>query len=653
VVEGDGDRGFHPGGVAMSTGIDWTERVWNPVTGCDSVSPGCDHCLDPATLVLRADMQWVPIDSLSVGDEVVSFTDEPELGQNRVWEVGTVLAKWDTFKPTVTFTLGTGQTITASEDHKWLVAKRASSKWWRPTLSLTFWTEVRTLTCSPTDITTADYKAGYIAGATVGDGTFRWPADAPGQQVYWRIAKPFRDRVVLDRLSRFLSDFGYDVPVRKFDGGASPFADAPLPMAKVESRRGDVLQLIADFSCERHSPEWMAGWLSGMFDTDASYTGGNLRFCQSKDNGALDRAIRYAKELGFEMRLEEFEGAACPTARLHGGIAENIAFLSAISPVMPHRMTDFYGKRLETPASPVVAISRGPVQRLVDITTSTGTFIAQGALTHNCYAMTMAKRLKGMGQAKYQRDGDPKTSGPGFGLTVHPDVLSAPLRWRKPTRVFVNSMSDLFHADVPDEFIAHVFATMAATPQHTYQVLTKRHGRMRSLLSSHEFDVAVADAWCALGTRSGATDDDHTPPYPLPNVHLGVSAENQQWADIRIPALLETPAAVRWVSAEPLLGPIDLCNCYPCGVTPDGFEGVQEHCNIHGRNGLGWLVIGGESGPNARPCEERWIRGMVEQCIVAGVPVFVKQLGGHPDKRHDIKEFPPGLQVRQYPAVVS
>ena len=101
----------------------------------------------------------------------------------------------------------------------------------------------------------------------------------------------------------------------------------------------------------------------------------------------------------------------------------------------------------------------------------------------HCYAMTMAKRLKGMGQAKYQRDGDPKTSGPGFGLTVHRDALTLPLRWRKPRKVFVNSMSDLFHADVPAEFIARVFAVMAACPQHTFQVLTKRHARMKSLLN--------------------------------------------------------------------------------------------------------------------------------------------------------------------------
>src|SRR5580704_10721215 len=112
-----------------------------------------------------------------------------------------------------------------------------------------------------------------------------------------------------------------------------------------------------------------------------------------------------------------------------------------------------------------------------------------------CYALTMAKRLKGMGQAKYQRDGDPKTSGPGFGLTVHPDALDLPRHWRKPRKVFVNSMSDLFHKDVPSEFIARVFAVMAACPQHTFQVLTKRHARMRSLLNNDGFLGAIGRHW--------------------------------------------------------------------------------------------------------------------------------------------------------------
>lgn len=232
----------------------------------------------------------------------------------------------------------------------------------------------------------------------------------------------------------------------------------------------------------------------------------------------------------------------------------------------------------------------------------------------HCYALTMAKRLKGMGAAKYQRDGDPKTSGPGFGITEHPDTLTAPMRWQKGRRVFVNSMSDLFHDGVSDEFIARVWAVMAATPQHTYQVLTKRHGRMRSLLSSTSFDLAVAEAWSRLGTTAGALDADHTPPYPLPNVWVGVSVEDQKRADLRIPALLQTPAAVRFLSCEPLLGRVDLISA--ANKTRDWQPG-----------GLGWVIAGGESGPGARPMHPEWVRFLREQCGASDVPFFFKQWG--------------------------
>jgi protein gp37 len=141
--------------------------------------------------------------------------------------------------------------------------------------------------------------------------------------------------------------------------------------------------------------------------------------------------------------------------------------------------------------------------------------------------------------------------------------LTEPLGWKKPAKIFVNSMSDLFHKDVPVEFIAKVFAVMALTPQHTYQILTKRHARMRSVLSNPDFEQQVDRALLTVPEFSQFEITGRTWPlpkagWPLPNVHLGVSVENQKWADIRIPALLDTPAAVRWVSAEPLLGPVDL-----------------------------------------------------------------------------------------------
>lgn len=184
----------------------------------------------------------------------------------------------------------------------------------------------------------------------------------------------------------------------------------------------------------------------------------------------------------------------------------------------------------------------------------------------HCYAETFAERWRGTPGHYFEN---------GFDVQLRPDKLEVPLRWRKPRRIFVNSMSDLFHADVPDAYIAKVFGVMALTPRHTYQVLTKRHARMRSLLNSDAFHLSV------LAETARQQDERHPMPawvpgacrlkaWPLPNVHLGVSVEDQKWADVRIPALLETPAAVRFLSCEPLLGPVDLTRWMPpiSPVTP-------------------------------------------------------------------------------------
>jgi protein gp37 len=234
----------------------------------------------------------------------------------------------------------------------------------------------------------------------------------------------------------------------------------------------------------------------------------------------------------------------------------------------------------------------------------------------------MAKRLKGMGSSKYQTDGDPRTSGPGFGVAVHPGSLDAPLHWRKPRRIFVNSMADLFHDKVSDEFIADVFAVMALASQHTFQVLTKRHARMRNLLSRASFVEMVADR---VQVRDGISSRDIAS-WPLPNVWLGVSVENQPWADIRIPALLDTPAAVRWLSCEPLLSPVDLTRWLhesTCALATEGMCTCFEPREVR----PDWVVVGGESGPGARPMHPDWARSLRDQCQAADLPFLFKQWG--------------------------
>jgi protein gp37 len=194
----------------------------------------------------------------------------------------------------------------------------------------------------------------------------------------------------------------------------------------------------------------------------------------------------------------------------------------------------------------------------------------------NCYALTLAKRLKAMGQLKYQNDGDPRTSGPGFGLTIHASALRQPYTWGGHRVVFVNSMSDLFHARVPLDFVRQVFAVIADTPQHTYQVLTKRSARLPK--------IAAKLDWPA-------------------NLWMGVSIEHSDML-FRADHLRTVPAAIRFVSLEPLLGPL---------------PGLD-------LTGIDWVIAGGESGPGHRPVDPGWIRDLRDQSVGQGVAFFFKLL---------------------------
>lgn len=229
-------------------------------------------------------------------------------------------------------------------------------------------------------------------------------------------------------------------------------------------------------------------------------------------------------------------------------------------------------------------------------------------VTGYCYAETFAERWRGTRGHYFET---------GFDVQLRPDKLDLPLRWTKPRKVFVNSMSDLFHDKVPDEYIARVFAVMALAPQHTFQLLTKRHGRMRALLNSRDFLQLVWDAWSLEDgpDESESLGTDPAERWPLPNVWLGVSAEDQKRADLRIPALLDTPAAVRFVSAEPLLGPIDLHG------DPIGKD------SVFWIGHLDWVIVGGESGPGARPMHPDWARSIRDQCVAGGVPFLFKRWG--------------------------
>lgn len=329
----------------------------------------------------------------------------------------------------------------------------------------------------------------------------------------------------------------------------------------------------------------------------------------------------------------------------------------------------------------------------------------------NCYAERIAARFSrsiddipgpriGQTHDAFHGFAEPTPAGPRWTGRVEliDDKLREPLTWRTPARVFVNSMSDLFHENLLDDAIDKVFAVMALAPQHTFQVLTKRADRMHDYfaklpgmqrLARIAYEAGMISGKVVLGQGGeiawSATPSTRTierdgswqfPAWPLPNVWLGVSVEDQENADKRIPELLQTPAAVRFVSAEPLLGEVDLglssatCACcprwasrwvsVPCMVIADFPMCLQPQfrnrfvrpgihratSNPHGAlsvNGIGlrpsdfealpsldWVIVGGESGPGARPFDLEWGQSAVNQCRVANVPVFVKQFGAVP-----------------------
>lgn len=218
----------------------------------------------------------------------------------------------------------------------------------------------------------------------------------------------------------------------------------------------------------------------------------------------------------------------------------------------------------------------------------------------NCYAERMSKRLAG--RCGYDKD-EP------FKVTLHRDRLHEPMRWTKPSKVFVCSMSDLFHDDVPFSFLDELFGVMVAARKHTFLVLTKRPERMYEYM---------------MTCQRGADDTGYK--FPWEHIWLGVTAENQEQADKRIPVLLQIPAAVRFVSVEPMLGPVDMTRAM-YGPDPEGMSWFGFTDGIGYEAGIQWVICGGESGPGARPMHPDWARGLRDQCLTAGVPYFFKQWG--------------------------
>ncbi len=271
----------------------------------------------------------------------------------------------------------------------------------------------------------------------------------------------------------------------------------------------------------------------------------------------------------------------------------------------------------------------------------------------HCYAETFANRWKGIKGHYFEE---------GFKVLLRPDKLAEPLKWSKPRKIFVNSMSDIFHKEIPDSYIDKIFGVMASLPQHTFQILTKRPQRMVEYFQSHRIDLAyrwAEGAKSVVEEKFKGTINENVRRQcthfgtKLPNVWMGVSVEDQWAADQRIPLLLGTPVAVRWVSCEPLLEEVNLnhieCNPDKPGLSMSALHEQLDGCFYNSTAQLDWVVVGGESGPGCRPMNFEWARSLKNQCQGSEAKFFMKQLGGTHDKREDLEDLPEDLRIREYP----
>jgi protein gp37 len=411
-----------------------------------------------------------------------------------------------------------------------------------------------------------DYAAGYLMGMTDGDGTWR-----PGQrsdkldypQCYWRVA--LADEEALLATQSHLFAFGLTAEIKPFhvNNGREYYK----PMQRLEIRSIPVLTVLDNILNYRETADYGSGYLAGIFDAEGSFNRANLRI-SNKNQSYIDRVIEYGKLLNLDFRAESPRPNGVINARLYGNRRDRIAFFTLTQPAIRRKTEALFDTSIDTEPATVVRLESLGERELIDIETTTHTFFANGLTTHNCYAEALTKRFH--------------TNFPnGFTLTLHPERLEEPKRWRKPSRIFVNSMSDLFHEDVSIDFLQQVFKVMGETPWHIYQILTKRHERL--------LELAPQLQW-------------HD------NIWMGVSVENQNYVH-RVDFLRKVNAKVRFLSCEPLLGPLEL--------------------NL---TDIDWVIVGGESGVKHRPMEIEWAQSIRDRCQNAGVAFFFKQIGGRTPK---------------------
>jgi protein gp37 len=516
-----------------------------------------------------ADWTSRPIKDLKEGDVVVAFDEgSAEVGRNKIYEKALVERVWWSRKPAVRIETDDGGFIVASVDHRFLKPPRG---WFKAGNARVYKTRLRRIACAePAGDMSDDYCAGYIVGASDGDGTMSKGENGKPyreKQWYWRVAVAHKQREFIERLISCATRFGVRLAQRSFSGGTG------CEMIKVETRRREDIRNLSSL-WDRSGTEFSKGYLAGIFDAEGHFgkSGGSrptsLRIANT-DRTLLNAIVEHGQRAGHQFSIENFHGRYCKTARLYGSLDGMGKFLGETRPALAYKKEAAFGCRIEGRTPRVVSVEYLGERELVDIQTSKRTFVANGYLTHNCYAERMAKRLRAMGQPNYRN---------GFRPTVHPHMLDLPLHWRQPRMIFVNSMSDLFHQDVPLDFILKVFDVVRRASQHCFQILTKRSERLAQL----------------------------SPRLPWPdNVWMGVTVENDDYT-YRIEDLRRTDAAVKFISFEPLIGPVS-------------------HIGL---GGIDWAIVGGESGPGARPMKSEWVIEIRDQCLAEKIPFFFKQWGG-------------------------
>jgi len=346
----------------------------NPYRGCEH---GCIYCVGPDTPILYADMGWRPIGDVQIGDVLLGFDEFPEPGRTRKFRPAVVEAVWWSRRPTLRLVTERTEVVTTAE-HRWLQARDLR---WSETRQLVPGRRLRYVPVVAEEVDD-DYRVGYLAGMTLGDGTFRyrpgWRSARRFPAAYWRVA--LADQEPLLRLADFLARFGVETCVRPF--GTRP--PARRVMEKIEVRALARLAIIHSLiSAEADSRSYCRGFLAGFFDAEG-HNGDSLRLSQV-DLSILERVQRYAAILGFRFELEPRTGGAS-TLRLAGRLVDRIRFFSTCRPAILRKIGALYGYEMNVEPETVLAVEPGPVADVVDIQTSSGTFFAAGLATHNCYA---------------------------------------------------------------------------------------------------------------------------------------------------------------------------------------------------------------------------------------------------------------------------